>query len=64
MAPEIRWCLDSDDDGHWYIIPVDKRGEWSTFVEDPERYGYEAPDWAISVNGHPSLVTFLDPRSR
>ena len=51
-----KYYIDSDEDGHHYILPMDKRKEWQGFVEDPE--AWNPPAWAIPINGNPSMVTF------
>lgn len=54
----MRYCLASDDDGHWYVIPAEKRDEWENWVQMPESTDYEAPSYAIPVDGHPTWITF------
>lgn len=29
-----RYFFDVDNDGHWYMLPYDKRGEWSQWLDD------------------------------
>lgn len=54
-----RYCLVSDGDGHWFVIPVYEREAWDTFCDSPN-YGYEpVPEFAETVGGAPSLVTFI-----
>ena len=56
----MKYTLTTDNDGHWYVIPVDKHKEWNTWLNidpDDER-SWDAPDFAKSVGGAPSLVTF------
>lgn len=53
-----RFKFTSDDDGHDYIIPVDKQNEWEEYLDliyNKNEYP-EHPIWAIQVN--PSCVTF------
>ncbi len=54
-----RYLLDSDDDGHWYLIPELAHPAFSDWVEtagaDP------MPDGVISLGSHPSTVTFERP---
>lgn len=55
-----RFFLDNDNDGHWYIIPVDKISEWeewSNLSEDNED-SWDTPDFAIPIGGSPTLITF------
>jgi len=53
-------CLVQDNDAHWYVIPDSRRLEWFAWLEidpDDER-AWDAPEWAVSVNGAPNRVTF------
>lgn len=60
-------CLVQDNDSHWYVIPVERLGEWESWLEigyldefgDP-RWDWE-PAWADRVGGSPSLVRFILP---
>ena len=57
---EPRWILQNDDDGHWYVIPADKKDEFQEWSCG----GYETqpqPEWASQVGGHPNNVTFSAP---
>lgn len=29
-----RYFFDTDNDGQWYMLPYDKRGEWSQWLND------------------------------
>ena len=64
-----KYCLINDDDGHWYIIPSNKRGEaekyflsvyrfWDEMPEDMECP--EEPSWLEELNKHPMWVSFED----
>lgn len=60
---KVRYYLTQDSDCHWFVVPVDKREEWNAWTEidsDDER-AWEAPDFARSIGGSPSMVTFLEP---
>lgn len=48
--------LTTDNDSHWYVIPVAKGDEWESFLDD--RDDPEAPEWAVRIGGSPSLVSF------
>lgn len=64
MARAKRFFLDSDDSGHWYVVPLDKQEEWSVWrniPEDDER-SWNAPEWAERVNGSPNRISFTNPR--
>lgn len=55
----MRYILVQDNDCHWYIIPVDRIDDWDEWCKSNE---WEAPRYAASVGGHPSLVTFTNPK--
>ena len=50
-----RYCLVSDDDGHWAVIPAYRIDEFYDWLDT---VGEEEPDWIDWVGGAPSLVTF------
>lgn len=49
--------LASDDDGHWYVIPVLLEGAFEAWVDAADPY-VESPPWAKPVGGCPTLVQF------
>ena len=55
-----RFFLDRDDDGHWYVIPVNNKRDWDLWLAqlDEDEADFDVPDFALSVGGHPSLITF------
>lgn len=58
-----RYYLSMDNDGHWFVVPTDKAGEWGEWKrldQDDER-AWTPPDFAKQVGGSPSLVTFSNP---
>ena len=57
------FALVSDNDGHWYVVPVARLSEWNTWCEIPsdDERAWDAPDYARRVGGAPSLVSFTDP---
>jgi hypothetical protein len=58
-----RYYLTTDNDSHWYVVPVVNKSEWDAWCEidsDDER-AWETPDFARAVGGSPSLVTFSNP---
>lgn len=55
-----RWRMMSDDDGHWYVIPANRREEFDAWVYGGSNNGVPQPDWAWSINGHLSNVTFSE----
>lgn len=53
-----RFCLASDEDAHWYIIPADKKSEWEQLNFDEDVL--DQVDWARRLSGRPNSVTFID----
>ena len=62
----MKYCMVSDNDGHWYIIEKAKEKEFWKWVEDIERYwqeaNYDEPEpefeWLESLPGTVSSVSF------
>jgi hypothetical protein len=60
------YCLISDDDGHWYVVPADKRLEAYDYFEKIYKYWEEMPEeeepiepeWLDRINTGISYVTF------
>jgi len=50
--------LTTDDDGHFYVIPLDKQDEWVAWNESENAIFGDPPDWADPVGGSPGLVVF------
>jgi hypothetical protein len=54
------YIIESDNDGHHYVIPKAREKEWSewlTIASDDER-SWKVPKYAEAVGGSPTLVTF------
>jgi hypothetical protein len=52
------YTIVSDEDGHNYIIPVDKKEDWIRFTNSEEYdFGY-LPSYAVSIPGCLSFLTF------
>lgn len=55
------YFLDNDDNGHWYLIPAERREEWvrwsNTGWDWEDDFADEANNWLI--NGGPSSITFF-----
>jgi hypothetical protein len=64
MPENTRYFLDRDNDGHWYLVPADKRDEWDAWTDlDPDdEASWDVPEWAMSLGYAPSLVTFENVR--
>lgn len=56
----MRFIFDCDDDGHWYIVPLEKRGEFDAFIGNPD--DYDMPDGVVELGCHPSWVSFENPK--
>lgn len=66
----MKYRLTSDDDGHKYIIPVDKEKEWYEYLEKVYAHyncavcDYDAaplpkePEWVVEVNGPVSFDNY------
>ena len=55
------YVLDSDDDGHWYVVPVAQRDAFSKWLasvdaEDFDPVGY--PEGVVPLDGSPTRVVF------
>jgi hypothetical protein len=53
----MRYLIDNDDDGHWYLMAETDREEFERYVyeEGPE------PGSLVRLAGHPNNVTFEAP---
>lgn len=58
-----RYHLTTDNDCHWYVIPVARQQEWNEWLDIPsdDERAWEPPAFALSVGGAPCLVTFTNP---
>ena len=54
-----KYCLVEDDDGHWYVIPTDRRVAFDLWLCNPDSDPIP-PEWAEPVGGSPSLVEFTE----
>jgi len=52
------YTLVSDDDGHWYVIPVAKQSEFTKWLNSDDAQDGVSPEWAEAVGGAPCLVWF------
>lgn len=62
MTDNMRYFLDSDDDGNWHVVPVDKRSKWEAWsnLDEADERRWKVPEYAITVD-NPHFVTFTDP---
>lgn len=56
-----RYRVESDGDGHHYLIPADKQSEWMAWMDSEAFENDDVPDWARRIDG-PHRLTFTDPR--
>lgn len=54
-----RYLLDSDDDGHWYLIPELVHPQFGDYVDSNGEGDF--PDGVLSLGSHPNTVTFEAP---
>jgi hypothetical protein len=52
------FVLESDDDGHHYVIPVSKQDDWNDWVGSHAAQDGIVPDYAEAVGGSPTRVHF------
>ena len=53
----MRYLIDNDDDGHWYLMAESDKEAFSRFVyEDGDE-----PESLVRLAGHPNNVTFEAP---
>jgi hypothetical protein len=57
------YMLVQDQSSHWYLIPADRRPEWDAWSEldEDDEAAWDAPEFAVPVNGNPSRVVFSGP---
>lgn len=61
---ETWWFLASDNDAHWYLVPVAHRKEWYEWcdIPDDDERAWEPPTFAKRLGGGVSIVEFMNPR--
>lgn len=59
----MKYFLDADNSGHWYVIPAGKRLSWKVFLELPieDERCWDVPYYAILVDGPVCDVEFENP---
>lgn len=68
MSEQERYYLSKDNDGHRYLVPLNKRGEWMKWLDESTKYWDELPDsdppempeGVKEIGG--GIVSFTDPR--
>ena len=57
----MKYFLDADDNGNWYVVPACCRREWNEFLDRCiGKYKWDAPGWARRVDGG-EKVEFENP---
>lgn len=54
-----RFCTVSDDSGHDYFVPVERKDDWYAWAYGPESAYEDLPKYATRIDGR---FTFTDPR--
>ena len=60
-----RWCLASDDDGHYYVIPLDLKEKFETDMTSAYASDdFSGVDWVdqYRTSGSIYCFSFTDPR--
>jgi hypothetical protein len=57
--PPARFLLDNDDDGHWYLIPVELHQQFTEYVCGEREM--DLPDGVMALGSGPTTVTFEMP---
>ncbi len=59
----MKFFLDADNSGHWYVVPVSRRIEWETWsqLDEDDEASWDVPDYARRVNGAINGVEFENP---
>jgi len=64
-AQAVRYFLDADDNGHWYLVPAEMRSMWNDGWEDErdfgERFDPESLDGVERLNHHLTWLEFENP---
>ena len=59
--PDEYYHLTSDDDGHWYIIPVSEHDNFENWVEDTTEGEDSEFDFDNDmISGHPNIIHFKE----
>lgn len=56
MRNRLKYFIDRDESGDWFLIPVDKQDEWEAWLESDE----DIPEFAEYID-NPSDVVFENP---
>lgn len=60
----MRYFLDSDGDGHSYLVEEDHRDQWNTWcsLDEDDMEKWDVPYYATALRHAPSLISFVDPQ--
>ena len=55
-----RQCFETDEDGHWYLIPTTDRELFNRFLNDDDETKFEDAFSDMRLNMHISNYSFVD----
>lgn len=52
--------LSQDNDGHWFVVPVEKEADWEQWLEldEDDETSWNTPEWVEMIGGSYTLVKF------
>lgn len=55
-----KYFLDNDDDGHWYLVPVEEREAFEEWLDSDvdEHHIFTAKAYEYMIGGHPNKIEF------
>lgn len=62
-----RYRFAQDDDGHWYLLPIDLEAMFFQMLDDGESDGWEGFNtkfYQYNISSSPSGYTFTNPEER
>lgn len=59
----MRYFMDRDDSGHWYLVEQQHRADWDVWsnLDEEDPVGWATPRYATRLSGAPNTVTFSAP---
>lgn len=61
-AERTKYCLVQDDEGHYFVIPSDRRADWEDWLwvfYEEECSGKDHPEWVQEIDGPHKLDFYL-----
>lgn len=60
----MRYFLDTNQDSHWYLIPVVMRADWEAFLilDAEDEHSWNVPQYAREIDGPNQIEFEYDPR--